>query len=209
MALSRSSYTTIEDRFWHNIVLQPDGCWSYAENKISGGYGRIKAPGKEHGFVYADIYSYELACGPIPDDHGLDHTCGNTCCVNPAHLIPARLPKCGRLPRKQKSAQEIALAVQELVAPPKSPSPWQQSAGLNLYSTKKITGSDDRPEPKTPIRSRMSEAERRKSVKSLQPPQMRNLIFYGYGVPCEEVIDPKALTDLLIEVEFHRDEGNV
>lgn len=30
----------------------------------------------------------EWLVGPIPADHDIDHVCGNSLCVNPAHLEP-------------------------------------------------------------------------------------------------------------------------
>ncbi len=49
-----------------------------------GKYGRVHLPGL--GSTYAQRAAYELFTGPIPPGHEIHHTCGNSRCVEPAHL---------------------------------------------------------------------------------------------------------------------------
>jgi hypothetical protein len=72
------------DRFFAKVELTLF-CWEWLGAVGSSGYGVFHVgPGLE----LAHRYAYEALVGPIPDDHDLDHLCGNTRCVNPAHLEP-------------------------------------------------------------------------------------------------------------------------
>lgn len=61
------------------------GCWEWAGELSSNGYGRVWRDGER---IAAHRAYYEQEVGPIPDGHLLDHTCRVRCCVNPAHLEP-------------------------------------------------------------------------------------------------------------------------
>lgn len=85
------SFRPEADRFWEK-VNKTDSCWLWT----AGCFGR----NQEYGCFYltggkkpvpAHRWAYENLVGPIPDNSVLDHVkerCGNTKCVNPAHLEP-------------------------------------------------------------------------------------------------------------------------
>lgn len=77
------------DRF-RALVGKPDadGCWPWLGKPDSYGYGRISEGGRGGRMLRAHRVSWEVHVGPIPDDHTIDHLCGNKRCVNPAHLEP-------------------------------------------------------------------------------------------------------------------------
>lgn len=64
------------------IVDPVTGCWVWQRGKTKG-YGKLRVDGV---VVYAHRHYYEQANGPVPDGMEVDHLCGNTACVNPAHL---------------------------------------------------------------------------------------------------------------------------
>ena len=72
------------DRFLAKVQLSLL-CWEWLGAVGSSGYGVFWAG---PGLRLAHRYAYEALVGPIPDGLDLDHLCGNTCCVNPAHLEP-------------------------------------------------------------------------------------------------------------------------
>lgn len=84
---------TLEQRIQEKIIIDPDtGCFNWIGAKSGGPagttahkYGYIRVNGKA---VRAHRLMYEMKNGPIPEDSLLRHTCDNTLCVNPAHLIP-------------------------------------------------------------------------------------------------------------------------
>lgn len=88
--------TSIEQRFWPKVdkngplpaasSLAREGgpCWLWKAGRLPLGYGRFYHPGG----TLAHRFSYELACGPIPDGLSIDHLCRIRHCVNPAHLEP-------------------------------------------------------------------------------------------------------------------------
>jgi hypothetical protein len=72
------------DRFLAKVELTLL-CWEWRGAVGSSGYGVFHAgPGLE----LAHRFAYEALVGPIPEGCDLDHLCGNTRCVNPAHLEP-------------------------------------------------------------------------------------------------------------------------
>lgn len=83
---------TAIDRFW-SFVKQLGDCWIW-QGATSFGYGRfcvgpIHPKTGHHGHsVYAHVFSYEIAIGPIPAGLQLDHICRNRACVRPSHLEP-------------------------------------------------------------------------------------------------------------------------
>jgi len=64
-------------------VRGPDECWPW-KREIKTRYPKV-SDGKLT--VGAHQYSYRLHNGPIPDGLSVMHTCDNTKCVNPKHLI--------------------------------------------------------------------------------------------------------------------------
>ena len=72
-----------EDRF-NEHVRRGDGCWEWTAWKIKG-YGQLKMPGRKK--VAAHRFSYQLFCGPIPDNTNVLHTCDNPGCIRPDHLF--------------------------------------------------------------------------------------------------------------------------
>lgn len=71
-------------RFW-GYVRKTDGCWEWTSADNGSGYCTFWT-GEAKRYVHR--ISYEMARGPIPHGHELDHTCRNRRCVNPDHLEP-------------------------------------------------------------------------------------------------------------------------
>lgn len=89
------SEISLEERFWSRV--NKDGsCWTWQQHTDRCGYGRLYMGGKQ---VSAHRLAYEIARGPIPPGHQIDHTCHNPPCVNPAHL---------RAVTKEQNAQNLA-----------------------------------------------------------------------------------------------------
>lgn len=89
--------TPPEVRFWAKVdVRGPDDCWPWTAGRTGPGYGGFHpSTGRTVG---AHVFAFQLAYGPVPDGHQVDHACHNgtdcpggracvhrTCC-NPAHL---------------------------------------------------------------------------------------------------------------------------
>lgn len=89
---------------------KPDECWPYQEARTHtrGGYGIIRVDGKT---CRAHRVMYELLVGKIPDGLHLDHLCGNTACINPAHLEPVTCKE--NLRRSKKTWASINAAKTE------------------------------------------------------------------------------------------------
>jgi hypothetical protein len=58
-------------------------CIEWTGGRTGNGYGALK---RYDAVVLAHRHVYELVHGKIPVGLELDHTCGNTACVNPEHL---------------------------------------------------------------------------------------------------------------------------
>lgn len=67
--------------------VDANGCrvWVGAVSGSGTGYGYIRDGAR---VVRAHRYWYRREKGPIPRGKVLHHRCGNTRCVNPAHLVP-------------------------------------------------------------------------------------------------------------------------
>jgi hypothetical protein len=97
--MSRWPERTLLERFEEKYVVDGETeCWLWTGSINRGGYGHLRADGKN---ITAHRLSFQLHVGPIPPEHDLDHVChtndpscpgGVTCkhraCVNPAHLEP-------------------------------------------------------------------------------------------------------------------------
>lgn len=70
------------DRFDARVTKGP-GCWVWKGYVSTSGYPAYNRAGKT---VYAHRVAFELACGPIPTGHQVDHLCRNRLCVRPEHL---------------------------------------------------------------------------------------------------------------------------
>lgn len=78
--------TPDEIAFFAQVAFEPmSGCWLWEGSRHSHGYGLFHRGGSCGG--YAHRFSYEMANGPIPTGLEVRHTCNNTSCVNPDHLV--------------------------------------------------------------------------------------------------------------------------
>lgn len=64
-------------------VPSADGCWRWSGNTARG-YGLLRSAGRN---AQAHRFVYEAMTGQDAGEH-LHHTCHNSLCVNPTHLIP-------------------------------------------------------------------------------------------------------------------------
>lgn len=71
------------DGFWGKVTKQENGCWLWAGFRSAGGHGRFSVGDTK---LMAHRIAWELEFGPLPPGKNLRHTCGNNCCVCPAHL---------------------------------------------------------------------------------------------------------------------------
>ena len=75
------------ERLWSKVSKgSNDDCWPFTGG-TNKGYGQIKT--LENGKwrqTAAPKVAYELANGPLPPGHEIDHLCRNPICCNPAHL---------------------------------------------------------------------------------------------------------------------------
>jgi hypothetical protein len=85
-------HASLEARLLANSVLDPrTECWVWTgrlgPRRGGGKDGRMnfRANGR-HVTKRAHRVSYEEFKGPIPEGLEVDHTCVNSCCINPAHL---------------------------------------------------------------------------------------------------------------------------
>lgn len=65
--------------------VSPSGCWEWQRSKDSRGYGKCNVGGGK--WERAHRVSYTVFKGVIPNGYVVRHTCDNTSCCNPEHLI--------------------------------------------------------------------------------------------------------------------------
>lgn len=76
----------IHIRFWRYFEKGPKGlCWEWMGAKDDKNYGTISTFRGEPPYK-AHRLSYEMFCGPIPENMLIRHRCDNPICVNPHHL---------------------------------------------------------------------------------------------------------------------------
>ena len=99
--------------------VQRDGeCWTWngPATTAKTSYGRFIPEGGGHQHWYAHRVAYGLLVGGHKQDRVLDHLCGNSLCVNPAHLEPVKQGE--NLRRRKRTAfkpmsKNITPAVQQ------------------------------------------------------------------------------------------------
>jgi hypothetical protein len=85
------------EKFWARVYKRgPDECWPWMRAVSDNGYGQVidtrsPAPEKVGPRKYgpqrgAHVVAHELAIGPVPMGHEVDHLCETRSCCNPAHL---------------------------------------------------------------------------------------------------------------------------
>jgi len=77
-----------EPRFWAK-VNKTDTCWLWTSPLSEKGYGSFSVGGRRNPVrKRAHVWSFELAQGPVPAGHVVDHECRVKHCVRPDHLRP-------------------------------------------------------------------------------------------------------------------------
>jgi hypothetical protein len=72
------------ERFSKRYKVAENGCWLWSGTVGFDGYGVFVDDRARN--IRAHRYSYQLAKGPIPEDHVIRHECDMPTCVNPDHL---------------------------------------------------------------------------------------------------------------------------
>lgn len=76
---------TLTEKFEEKIFYgSPDGCHYWIGAVSSQGYGLMSI---ERKLIYAHRLSYTIFKGQIPEGLLVRHSCDNTLCVNPNHLL--------------------------------------------------------------------------------------------------------------------------
>jgi hypothetical protein len=76
------------ERFLRYVSPNDNGCWIWTGFINDSGYGHFRFQG---GKKKAHRVAYALLVGSIPEGLTIDHLCGVTACVNPAHLEPVTI----------------------------------------------------------------------------------------------------------------------
>lgn len=77
------------NRLMEKVSPEPlTGCWLWTAAMDHKGHGTLRVNGKagKSRMRRADLVSYELFVGPVPEKPVLEHKCHVACCVNPQHL---------------------------------------------------------------------------------------------------------------------------
>jgi HNH endonuclease len=76
----------MEERFWGKVEKhREDECWNWLGACFKSGYGAFGV--RASVTPRAHKMAYELTVGKVPDGMVLLHTCDNTKCCNPKHLV--------------------------------------------------------------------------------------------------------------------------
>lgn len=71
-------------RILDRTIVDPETyCWNWQGMKDRDGYGKMCVEAKAQ---RTHRLAYQFYIGPIPEGHGVLHTCDNPSCNNPAHL---------------------------------------------------------------------------------------------------------------------------
>ena len=93
------------------IDITESGCWNCVSHKSKNGYPYIKRQGREQAI---HRYVYERFVEPISGGLFVRHTCDNTTCINPDHLVVGthqdNMDDRSRRGRTRKSAEGRARA---------------------------------------------------------------------------------------------------
>ena len=77
------NYTSLPDRFWSKVDVDPSGCWLWSGCLVMG-YGAISFEGRNQG---AHRLAAQEIHGPIPKGMFVLHHCDVRECVYPTHLF--------------------------------------------------------------------------------------------------------------------------
>lgn len=76
---------SLKARFMAGVKKNSNGCWSWTKHSGTDRVGQIFVDGQAEP---AHRIAYRTFRGAPPSGKVLRHTCGNSKCVNPAHLKP-------------------------------------------------------------------------------------------------------------------------
>ena len=77
----------VKERFFSYVRRTPE-CWWWTGGCSSNGYGSFALRHwKGHGKITAHAYSFLIHHGEVPAGQQIRHTCDNSLCVNPNHML--------------------------------------------------------------------------------------------------------------------------